>query len=421
MSSSSSSATSSSNSANTATELLQPRQSNMVPSIQDVIKSVNADYKKVYDSCNVLLFRLESIKSCREQKLLPHNLRLTLAPCQYPSFMDKDQIESARQRELRMFEVCLYKIEQDRYDMFQNAETQAIQLCSNWKEEEYVADHIRMKASSEITVEDINYGIQEFSAYHTLLHDRNQLSKARAAKKRKRQRTSSPTTSDADSTDTVPEQPIGRPSLNNRTTKPAHQPITDPTPTATPAVKKTKANRNKSPGRDPALSVKTLANQLEQLTLSMRDLQEKFQGTLRGGQRATTPPPITRTRQPQTNKDRLTRANTFSNNNNNSTNTSRPTVATYTPRYQQYVAPPLQQQYTQPQPQYQPAAMNENQHYHFPSYPNQPQQYQYHPGYTVGYTNVGQTGTENHQAPYNHGHPQSRVTFNTQPNGNVQY
>ena len=71
--------------------------------------------------------------------------------------MDKEQIEGARRRELRMFEVCLYKIDQDRFDLFQSAETQAIQLWSTWNEEEFVADHVRMKASSEITVEDVNY------------------------------------------------------------------------------------------------------------------------------------------------------------------------------------------------------------------------------------------------------------------------
>ena len=106
--------------------------------------------------------------------------------------------------------------------------------------------------------------------------------------------------------------------------------------------------------------------------MSMRDLQEQFHGTLRGGQRATTPQLVQPTRQPQTYKDRHTKANTFSNNNNNFTNTTRPTVAAYTPRYQQYVAPPLQQQYTQPQPQYQQPAMNENQQYNFLDYPNQP-------------------------------------------------
>ena len=45
----------------------------------------------------------------KAQKLLPHNLRLHLSLCQYPAFMDKEQIEGARRRELRMFEVCLYK------------------------------------------------------------------------------------------------------------------------------------------------------------------------------------------------------------------------------------------------------------------------------------------------------------------------
>ena len=93
----------------------------------------------------------------RAQKLLPHNHRLHLSLCQYPAFMDKEQIEGARRRELRMFEVCLYKIDQDRFDLFQSAETQAIQLWSTWNEEEFVADHVRMKASSEITVEDVNY------------------------------------------------------------------------------------------------------------------------------------------------------------------------------------------------------------------------------------------------------------------------
>ena len=155
--------------------------------------------------------------------------------------------------------------------------------------------------------------------------------------------------------------------------------------------------------------------------MSMRDLQEQFHGTLRGGQTATTPQLVQPTRQPQTYKDRHTKANTFSNNNNNFTNTTRPTVAAYTPRYQQYVAPPLQQQYTQPQPQYQQPAMNENQQYNFLDYPNQPQQYQHHPGYTTGCTNVVHNGTGNQPAHYNHGQHRPRVTFNTLPNGNVKY
>ena len=63
----------------------------------------------------------------------------------------------------------------------------------------------------EQLLRSVNYGTQEFSAYHTLLYDRIQISKARAANKRKRQRTSSPTTNDADSTETAPEQSIERP------------------------------------------------------------------------------------------------------------------------------------------------------------------------------------------------------------------
>ena len=171
MSTSSSSSSSNNSSASNEQKTLQPRYSNMIPSIQDGIKIVYAEFKKVLDNCNVLGFRLENIESCRANKALPHNLSLKLAPCQYPSFMDIEIIDVARNKELLMFQNCLYKIEEDRFIMFNSASAHGIHLSANWNSSDFVQDQIIKKASSDIQEKDVLYGLQEFSVYDTFLRE----------------------------------------------------------------------------------------------------------------------------------------------------------------------------------------------------------------------------------------------------------
>ena len=255
--------------------------SDMVPSIVVLMKEINSNYRVCSDTYNRMLNKVEYNEGCRVTNVLPPNLKIILANYNFPTNIGTINVAQAQQAEKDIHNAYLWKLHANRSQVHLMALKEAELAMTKWTSEDYIKNAILEKAPAIIEQRDIDYGIQVFKAFHQQQAEKHvNRSTTRIEKSKKRQRTQSSNNSGDE--------------MSQEETSNLELPAT--------ATKSSKQPRSKSPAK---LRSTGLEKQMELLTVSLKDLQQKFQSTLDGGQRAKPTTPKGARKQPSVSATKL--------------------------------------------------------------------------------------------------------------------
>ena len=167
-------------------------------SVDDSLRTVCKAYKTCSDSCHRLRYRVNLNESCRVNDILPPNLRMTLSPTNYPSWVSPILVSEANTQEQIIHEQYLRAVQAVRSNLLINSLTEAENMMSLWSTPEYVHSALQqagMHASDLQFAETIDK-FQQFHAAQALRQDR--LAERLSSKSNKRQRVNSNEASDTD-------------------------------------------------------------------------------------------------------------------------------------------------------------------------------------------------------------------------------